>query len=261
MQAKYIKSLKENIKFEECLIHEDFAENYAIFIQDAIHANHWDNKQVTVFPAIVYYRDEDNIVKSKTFVCLSNSTKHDNDTVSYFNELILNQFLRGGLNISHCHYLTDGAVTQFKNFKQIINLCMHEEDYGCTAQNHFFATAHGKSEVDAVGGRVKRAAKRASIQGEVIRNVRELHAFVAKKFTNISFFHVSENDLKKHEKKMKTRTRHASTVKGTRSAHSFTPVKGALTDMCTVELRRVSSSLAFQRRVVSDVVKQTLLLH
>ena len=41
-------------------------------------------------------------------------------------------------------YFSDGAASQYKNYKNFINLCYHENDFGVPAEWNFFATSHGK---------------------------------------------------------------------------------------------------------------------
>ncbi len=61
-------------------------------------------------------------------------------------------------------YFSDGAASQYKNRKNFLNLCNHEQDFGVKAEWHFSATSHGKGACDGVGGTVKRLAARASLQ-------------------------------------------------------------------------------------------------
>ena len=44
------------------------------------------------------------------------------------------------------------------------NLVYHQDDFGIRAEWHFFATSHGKSACDGIGGTVKREAARASLR-------------------------------------------------------------------------------------------------
>jgi hypothetical protein len=54
-------------------------------------------------------------------------------------------------------YFSDGCAAQYKNFKNIINLCHHYIDFGITARWAFFATSHGKSSsCNGIVGTVKR---------------------------------------------------------------------------------------------------------
>ena len=61
-------------------------------------------------------------------------------------------------------YFSDGCAGQYKNCKNFVNLCLHEQDFDITAEWHFFATSHGKGPCDGLGGTVKRLAARASLQ-------------------------------------------------------------------------------------------------
>ena len=51
---------------------------------------------------------------------------------------------------------SDGCAGQYKNFKNIMNLCNHVNDFGFHAVWLFFATSHGKSPCDGIGGTVTR---------------------------------------------------------------------------------------------------------
>jgi len=61
-------------------------------------------------------------------------------------------------------YFSDAAISQYKNFKNFTNLCLHEEDFGITAEGNFFSASHGKGSCDGLGGNIKRLARRASLQ-------------------------------------------------------------------------------------------------
>jgi hypothetical protein len=45
-----------------------------------------------------------------------------------------------------------------------INILHHQSDFGIACTWHFFATSHGKSPCDGIGGTVKRLTARASLQ-------------------------------------------------------------------------------------------------
>ena len=58
--------------------------------------------------------------------------------------------------MTNIKYFTDGAASQYKNFKTLINLAFHFHDHKLTAEHNFFATSHGKSPSDGIGGTIKR---------------------------------------------------------------------------------------------------------
>ena len=56
-------------------------------------------------------------------------------------------------------YFSDGCAAQYKNYKNLLNLSYHKSDFGLDAAWSFFATSHGKSPCDGIGGVVKRKLK------------------------------------------------------------------------------------------------------
>lgn len=69
------------------------------------------------------------------------------------------------------HYFTDGCAAQYKNKFNFLNLCHHRVDFGVDAEWNFFATSHGKNACDGIGGTVKRAAAKASLQRYVEKQI------------------------------------------------------------------------------------------
>jgi hypothetical protein len=68
------------------------------------------------------------------------------------------------LTVQKVLYFTDGAASQYKNYKNFANLIHHFEDFNLHAGWHFFATSHGKGPCDGIGGTIKRLARRKSLQ-------------------------------------------------------------------------------------------------
>ena len=67
-------------------------------------------------------------------------------------------------DVSNIHYFSDGCTGQYKNYKNFLNLCLHRDDFGIEAEWICFATSHGKSPCDGIGGTVKRLTAKASLQ-------------------------------------------------------------------------------------------------
>ena len=90
---------------------------------------------------------------------ISDCLVHDTVAVYLFQKTLI-KFLKSNLTwpIHHIIYFSDGAPTQYKNRKNFINLCNHQNDFGVPAEWHFFATSHGKGPCDGIGGTVKRLA-------------------------------------------------------------------------------------------------------
>ena len=63
-------------------------------------------------------------------------------------------------HIKHITYFSDGCAGQYKNCKNLLNLCHHQADFGFSAEWHFFATSYGKGPCDGLGGTIKRLASK-----------------------------------------------------------------------------------------------------
>ncbi|KAG8233374.1 hypothetical protein J437_LFUL005836 [Ladona fulva] len=147
--------MKKSVTEGEYVVVCDFSENYAFVVQDEAPGFHWNNNQETVHLFVIYGIQEGKVT-CKSFVCISECVKDDTVAVHLFQN-------------------SDGAPTHYKNLKNFINICHHEEDFHIPAEWHFFATAQGKGPCDGVGGTLKRLATRASLQ-----HLREDHILTAK---------------------------------------------------------------------------------
>ena len=139
--------------------------------------------------------------------------------------------------------------SQYENCKNLIYLCYHNSDHGLEAEWIFFATSHGKSPCDGIGGTAKRLTAHASLQmtsGQVISTPYEMFQWCQDNVFGISFFYVSSEDINNHVNQFHLDQRYelTKTVPGTRLYHSFIPDR-----LSKLTLRRISndsSSTAFQ---------------
>ena len=122
-------------------------------------------------------------------------------------------------------YFSDGCATQYKNCKNLINLCYHKEDFGIPAEWHFFATSHGKGPCDGVGGTVE--AAKASLQHpyhDQIMTTYQLYTFAKENIHGISFEYLTANDWQIEYTILKERFSNAKTIPGTQKLHCFKPL-------------------------------------
>ena len=74
------------------------------------------------------------------------------------------RFLQTKILAKHVYY-SDGAASQYKNIKIFVICASMLADHQVTAAwNFLFATSHGKSPCDGIGGTIKRLVARASLQ-------------------------------------------------------------------------------------------------
>lgn len=110
--------------------------------------------------------------------------------------------------------------------KDLVNLCHHEQDFGISAEWHFYATAHGKSTCDCIGGTVKRLAARASLQRSFDHQImapHELFTWAQDNIQGITVLWVSKKAVQQKSAQLAAWFRKATTVKGTRMYRYFRP--------------------------------------
>ena len=251
-QSSYLKSLKQNIPENQVIILSDFAENYSFVVQDAVQGHHWDNSQATLHPFAVYHNDSGK-VKCLSMCVISDCLRHDTTTVHAFVSNVLAHLKKELPNITKVIYFSDGAASQYKNYKNFSNVCNHENDHGLKAEWHFFATSHGKSPCDGIGGTVKRLVARASLQATVdnhILTARDMFKWSEEHIRGITFLFVTADDVQENTTRFGLEDRYSSAKKipGIRSHHSFIPLSEN-----ELAMRRISSDDMFTKMAVIDI--------
>ena len=103
----------------------------------------------------------------------------------------------------------------------------HKEDFGVHAEWNFFATSHGKSACDGIGGTVKRLVAKASLQrpyNDQILSAEAMYQFCLKNIPGITFFNVPPADINEAASKLQSRFETSQTIKGTQQYHRFAPI-------------------------------------
>ncbi|KYN21878.1 hypothetical protein ALC57_05740 [Trachymyrmex cornetzi] len=221
-QSQFFSAKKANLEDGEVLVVLDFSENYKYVAQDASQGFHFNNSQCTVFPVVCYFK-EDFEIKHKSFVFLSESTRHDTAAV-YTVQKMLIPYLKKNMDIKKIIYFSDGAKQHFKNKFQMTNLIHHEKDFGVRADWHVHATAHGKGASDGVGALFKREAARNSLllkPSDAILSVKKLVKWSKNYFTSITVIYYSRKMHEKEEKFLKKRFSEALPVPQILKNHGF----------------------------------------
>ncbi len=152
-------------------------------------------------------------------------------TVFAFLKVVIEHLKTKFPSVQKIHYFTDGCAGQYKNKNNFINLSHHKEDFRLAAEWNFFATSHGKSACDGIGGTVKRLVTKASLQCPYNDQILTSEAkvdFCTKNIPGIKIFNVSPEDVTKSASELKDRFDIAQTVKGTLQFHRFVPVSKSL---------------------------------
>ena len=143
-QSRYLKNCKENLMQNERLVFEDFAENYRYDIQDPVQNYYCFKSQCSLFPILLYFVKK-KFLKQESFCYISKDVDHDTGFVDKIQEDIT-RYIRETLpDASYVKYFSKGCAAQFKNIKNIINLCHRSKDFDLNAEWVFFATSHRRS--------------------------------------------------------------------------------------------------------------------
>ena len=129
--------------------------------------------------------------------------------------------------ITKLYYFSDGCAGQYKNYKNFLNLCHHKHDFGLEAEWIFFATSHGKSPCDAIGGIVKRHVTKRCLQRPLnnqILNYKDFLTICKTEIPEVSFFGISKARMIEVRQIMQQRYDLGKTIPGTRCSHHFIPL-------------------------------------
>lgn len=237
-QSKYFKSRKENLANEtEAIVVLDFAENFSFVMQDEVQGYHWNKSMCTLHPAIVYYK-LDGLIMSFSMCVLSDDLEHDVPFVHEVQHQLVSLLKSKLPKLTQIEYNSDGCAAQYKNCKNFLNLCHHQSDFGIRAAWSFFATSHGKSACDGIGGTVKRLTARASLQrpyNDQITSPVQMYEFCSKEISGIHFVFIKHEDMVHIRSDQEKRFSFTKTIAGTRSFHFFSPQNDH-----TLSMKRIS---------------------
>ncbi|XP_047126478.1 uncharacterized protein LOC124807875 [Hydra vulgaris] len=223
-QSQYLNQLKENMDQSNIIILGDFAENYAFVVQDEIQSYHWNTQQCSLHPLVIYYKEENGVVKHISYCFISDDITHDVTYVYKIFQLIIPILKTKFLDLSKLHLFTDGCAGQYKNCKSFYNLCQLETEFSLKIEWNFFATSHGKSPCDGIGGTVKRLTAQESLKRPYRNQIltsEAMYEFCVEKIKAVNFIYIKGLDLQLQREKQKERYTDVTTLPGTRSFHQF----------------------------------------
>ena len=163
-QDNFLRAKKESLKANEVIVLRDFVKNYQFLVQGEIQSYHWCKEQCTLLPVVVHFTDGDGNIQHNPLCFISDDNNHNTNFV-YKIQTILVDCLKENLPIvDKIFCFSDGCAEQYKNCKNYINLCHHQQDFSMDVEWIFFATSHGKSPCNGVRGLVKRYVAKRSLQ-------------------------------------------------------------------------------------------------
>lgn len=237
-QTSYLKQRKAELPDNTVIAILDFAENYEYVIQHEVQSYHWSKDRCTIHPVSLYLKENEQLI-SKSLCIMSDDLQHDTCFVWEVQRLVTAFCQQNYPQMNAIEYFSDGCAGQYKNFKNFVNLCLHQQELDMSATWSFFATSHGKGPCDGIGGSVKRLARLESLrrEREFLDTFDRLYKFCAENIANVKFYKISAEEMATRRPSIEARFQGGSTVPGTQSYHHFVPVD----DHQTVTFKRLSS--------------------
>jgi hypothetical protein len=241
-QMSLFKVAKESLKEGEVLLICDFAENYTFTFQDEVQAAHWAPLQATLHCSVAYFKDGDTL-KHCSHIGISPEKTHDANTAHLYISKCIARLKKDKVlpwPLTKVKYFSDGAPSQYKNFKNLANMCMHKNDHGVPCKWYFFASGHGKSACDGLGGTTKALARRAASRKKnpyQITTCKELYNFLSLKMPRVKFDYVEKREHALNKRRLESRYKKFKTLPGLRQYHMITPLPGM-----RVRVRKCSTS-------------------
>ena len=197
-QANFLRAKKEPLKANEVIFLGDFAENYQFLVQDEIRSYHWSKEYCTLHPLVVHFTEGDGNIQHNSLCFVSDDNNYDTNFV-YKIQTILVDYLKENLPIvDKIFYFFEECAEQNKTRKNFINLCHYQQDFHMDAEQILFATSHGKSSYDCVGGSVKRYVVKRSLQrplNDQVLSYQSILDLCVQEIPSITFFGVSHEEI------------------------------------------------------------------
>ena len=155
--------------------------------------------------------------------------RHDTKTVHAFTCKVISYIKENLHAITKVLYFSDGTASQYKNFKNFLNLCYHKIDHGIQAQWYFFVTSHRKSPCDGIRGTRKQLVARETLKATEnyqILSPYQMFQLAMQNIVGIIFFYMADQEVSKNAKtyQLEQEYSNCTTVFGTRFPHSFIPL-------------------------------------
>ena len=146
-QTQREKAASESHDAKTALLQVDFSENYTCVSQDEVQSAHWNQRQVSLFTASLWYSGS-----SQSRVVASDNLTHSKDTILAYMDVLLEELPN---SVTFLSVWSDGPASQFKNRFIASGIAALQEKHNIEIQWNFFYTSHGKGPVDGIGGSLK----------------------------------------------------------------------------------------------------------
>ncbi|XP_030827949.1 uncharacterized protein LOC115928135 [Strongylocentrotus purpuratus] len=199
-QASAYNAQREKVSPEShdthsALLQVDFSENFTCVAQDEVQSAHWNQRQVSLFTAALWYSGS-----LHSHILASDDLTHSKETIIAYLDVLLGYLPDTVTSIS---IWSDGPASQFKNRFVAAALCTLQEAHKIQIKWNFFSTSHGKGPVDGIGGSAKRFVMQRVLSRQDI--VADASSFVlaASFMENVCVTEVKSTEIAKRNEKLK----------------------------------------------------------
>ena len=185
-------------------------------------------------PVVIYFKD--GVLHHISLCIISDDLEHDTCFVHELLRIVMLYIKENLPQIKSVDYFIDGCAGQLKNYKAFLNLCHQKPDFDIDAIWEFFATSHGKSPCNGIGGKCK--ILRASLQRPVNNQILTFCAvkeYCKSYIEGIAFLTIDKEDMVAVRENLRPWYELGDTIPGTRSCHHFVP-----TSKYTIEGKQLS---------------------
>lgn len=230
-QANFLKNTKQNLADDEIIAILDFSENLSFEIQFEVQSAYYSRNQCTIHPICFYFKENSDL-KHQSIIIIAESLQHTTEAVYLFQTKFVAHLksIFGSEMKKTIKFFSDGAASQYKNRKNFLNLCSFKKDFGTKAEWHFFATAHGKSPCDALGGAFKRTVRNFNMKQttDSLRTAKEVFDWTQSHYRDpkTTFIYCTKTEYDENYANLNSSrfNQNIKVIEGTRSFHSFQPI-------------------------------------
>ncbi|XP_057867281.2 uncharacterized protein LOC131074642 [Cryptomeria japonica] len=149
----------------------DFAENYALKLQNEIQSMYYHSTQVTIFVHIAFMHAHDSTEEDKKVIreyhfYISDDCTHSSEFVQGCFTVFYDSLRKRDIRYNQHLIWLDNCTAQFKNARMFYWLTRMHVTSGVQHFWNFIEAGHGKGEHDGAGACVKRALTREELKNE-----------------------------------------------------------------------------------------------
>lgn len=153
---------------------------------------------------------------------ISDCLQHDKFAVWVYLKEIIKYLKEVYPGLKKLNIFSDGCTSQFKNRYILNSLPILENISNINITWSFFATAHGKGAVDAIGGTIKRTVWRGIKSRNVqVKSATDFAEYAAKKLDAIKIFFLNKAKIDNNSKNFKNICEKAKKIPNLLTLHHF----------------------------------------